>query len=158
VRVLAFDPGPQRTGWAVLERVDRRSRDVLVGVGCSDSAPHYLARVIEAHAPNLVAVETCAGFMAGRARFAPLMATAQVAGLILGLAHGRFETLAMVANAPGRGESWRLLLTGQARAGDDLVLAALRLRMPTLPRMNVHSRDALGLAIVALDMLMAGRQ
>jgi hypothetical protein len=151
VIVLAFDPGPHSTAFALVQG-DERQQQVVESGKVLSAAPELkalLVRVATRDARLLVAVETVAGYLAHPARAASLFETARVAGLILGLAHP-CPTFTLPANATGSADSWRLRLCRNPRAGDAQVRRALTDRRVRVRGLSTHERDAVGLGVVTL--------
>lgn len=145
--VLAFDPGPTSTGFAVVATVavGNVRRHTYVDGGQCSSTPEGFAAVLEAFPGVRVAIEQVAGYAYEQARSAQLIATARVGGLLEGLA--RSDGRAVQTIAAGQ---WRKSLCGRSSADDATIKRAVGVFVVGLPkRTNVHVRDALGLAVVA---------
>lgn len=151
---LGFDPGSTDCGFALASRQDAGRRELAyIAGGKVSSHPHALAAlpafdVLPKGAT--VAIETPKGGIYGKARGPALLETTRVAGDIAGMVRGRgYGVFALTAaearralcgRRPGRGGSF----------GDADVSRALRLLVPNLPRVSVHVRDALLVAVLSL--------
>jgi Holliday junction resolvasome RuvABC endonuclease subunit len=144
--VIAFDPGPTTCGLAVVQRTRGSARFIS-----ASNIPSTQAAVREALATSgasIVAVETPSGFIHQHARGAQLLATARIAGMIVGQAAALgLATLEMSA------QDWRRPFCGGGHRGvpgDAAVKAAIRVFVTDVPkRTNTHVRDAIALATVA---------
>lgn len=157
MRILGFDPGPTWVGWALID--------------CSNpSAPKWVragkvpalecARLLAEMAPgelDLVGVEvpSHASFPSGhgdpggvvkrlRSLSSELIATALIAGRIIGMAEGQYSTSAITAQV------WRQRLTSKVNASDATIKTTLAYVLRGMPtRSNAHERDAAGVALAA---------
>jgi Holliday junction resolvasome RuvABC endonuclease subunit len=144
VRILAFDPGPSTSGWALVGCYRIPRVDWVDGGTCL-STVSSVRELIAKYAPDLVAVERIEGISYDRKRDRKLFETSDAAGRMAAACEvSDVETVRLAA------ETWRHMLCGNGRMQDKQiarVLKTLTNRMPT--RSNVHIRDALGLAIAA---------
>jgi len=148
--VLGIDPGPTRSGWALLD-FTIPSSPVYFAAGLTES-PLGLFRELDdaGHGDRLrlVAVEQSRGRV-DPLRVAAVLLTVWTGGRFIGIAESR----SLEAVALGVTE-WRNALIGTPRRGDDIdenVAAFLRRFVRHWPaRSNVHVRDAAGVACVAV--------
>lgn len=154
MRALAFDPGPERVGYAVLELCGTRA--VVVASGLAPATASAVHNIVAAHCGALVAVESVGDYLAARPRARGLFATAHVAGMIRGVSYPA-PVVALPAHGTRGRPGWRDLLVGP-RANDAMVRAALAGELGSLPRQtSVHERDAMGLAQVVLLLARGGQ-
>jgi Holliday junction resolvasome RuvABC endonuclease subunit len=152
IRVLAFDPGAT-TGWALIE-LDRpleRARLCASGELRADQprgAREAVESVLTEAAADVVAVECTIGeSFGGRTNVSDLVACARLDGMLVGWAEAHGLQVVEVPAA-----SWRHALLRKPAARDREIQRALvfKLSNPPGPRKsNAHTRDAMGLAVVA---------
>lgn len=161
VNLLAIDPGEKEFGYAYVRREGARARYLSAGkwpatrdgfVRLLGDLSGFSAAGVPL-APNLtLVVETPDGFIHQPFRGPGLLRSARVAGGI--------EWFALGAGIPLHGmtaEQWRKPLTDNARASDAEIAAVVRANILGLPaQTNVHSRDALGLALVSVWCSLSG--
>lgn len=166
--LLAFDPGPTRSGWALV----RRGRGLLGKVefvrgGRMDSTPDMfttLLRDLREMSPGepvgTIAVERPEGYVYDPVRGAQVIATATIAGGIAWAASARGHQVVEVPAA-----RVRKTLLGRARLGfwqqkgdmDRAIKAVLPSFVSSLPaKASSHVRDALALA-VAVHWMTVGK-
>ena len=145
---LAFDPGPKTCGFALAKlKPEMRGRPMFIGGGKVDSDHETISICLRDHREvDIVAVETPAGYVHEHARGAQLLETRGEASMIAAIA--RVIGLLVVEMTAGE---WRRQLTGKSNASDAVIARACAMLASGLPkRSSVHTRDALGLAIVSL--------
>jgi Holliday junction resolvasome RuvABC endonuclease subunit len=146
-RVVAFDPGPTWTGFAVLDVIGNRPS--YVEAGRIESTVDAVCSVLVEHGAGHVAriaVEVVdARYGIAGPRGAALIDTNGIAvGIVWACRMLRYDVDPMPAPV------WRKALLGKATAGDDAVkLAVQRLVVGWPTRSNAHARDAAGLGVVA---------
>ncbi len=150
--IIAFDPGSEKTRYAVI--AGNRHMQYFVSSGTIENKPDEFCRIFSEFAHGY-AIETIGKYPPKPQVVMSLLQTAQVAGMLLGMAHAtKKPVFAMPANAPISKPSWRVLLCGArdgARADDEMVKAYLQMVLRDLPkRCNVHERDAAAIGTVAL--------
>ncbi|GEM48638.1 hypothetical protein [Deinococcus cellulosilyticus] len=149
--VEAYDPGPEKTAFAVLAAGARDALE-LVDTGVLPSWGSELQGRILGKEGGLIAIEGVANYLASKARASTLFKTCEVVGRLKALAEvAGFEPYVLPANAPFGKPHWRYNLTGREGAGDAAVKTALKLlfgKAALVGRTN-HELDALGLAVVA---------
>jgi crossover junction endodeoxyribonuclease RuvC len=151
VRVLGIDPGTRHLGWGVLERVGTRLDHVAHGVIDIDLSGTFsdrlveiddeLAKVIEAHAPGVAAVESL--FFAKDAQSAAK------------LGHARGVVLLRLARAGVTAHEYAPALVKRSVVGKGaadkkqvaMIITAI-LRLPAPPRSD--AADALAIALTHL--------
>ncbi len=142
-RILAFDPGSEASGWALVYAGAANEPARLVRAGIVKSQLGPVRELLEdAGELDLVAVEWVEGFAFGGGKgggvVAALVASAAVASL-LGHRVVRLPALA-----------WRQQVTGNPSASNALVKATLPLFFANMPKKsNDHVRDAMGCALAA---------
>jgi Holliday junction resolvasome RuvABC endonuclease subunit len=159
VWTLAWDPGPTKSAYALVEVAGRgeMARHRYHSCGMVESTASAMLEIVEGYAKqkmvDVVAIEhavhTHPSKTASRAalmgRAKQLMATTRIEGII--------ETLCVAKGLPVRplpATVWRRELTGRAQATDARVKEHVSMVVSRLPkRTNVHVRDAIGLAVVA---------
>jgi crossover junction endodeoxyribonuclease RuvC len=151
MRILAFDPGPTKTGFGVVDCEGLRFRYVAAGHVPSDVAT--LRALLLAHPLAAVAIEVIGGYVYEHKRGAMLLATKPVEERIARLmGDDRPAPLTLTASVVRRAA------IGRGSADDAAVAAVVRARLVGLPaRTNVHARDALLLAMVAAPRFLARR-
>jgi Holliday junction resolvasome RuvABC endonuclease subunit len=147
--LLAIDPGPASTGYALLSTEGPRTTHVRSGM---------IASTVEALASlgvatmGAVVIERPRGAIFQAFRAGPLLDTANVAGGISWVAQMlrvRVEELTA--------QEVRKLLCGKANAGNDDVEQAVRANVAQMPRQsNEHARDAIAVGLVGA-WILAGR-
>lgn len=140
---LGIDPGPQRCGWALLDRDPSRAPRFVDG---GWSTPREVLHQLE-HASR-VAVEWLAPGLFSRDRYEGLVATARVEGsLDWCLQHAGFCPVKLSAG------QWRADVVGRSSPSDDEIAQQIRRRVTGLPAMPkthaAHIFDALGVAYAA---------
>ena len=151
MRVLGVDPGSRHLGWGVLERVGTRLEHVADGVIDVDLSGTFsdrlvdiddeLAKVVEAHAPNVAAVESL--FFAKDAQSAAK------------LGHARGVVLLRLARAGVPAHEYAPALVKRSVVGKGaadkrqvaMIITAI-LRLPAPPRSD--AADALAIALTHL--------
>lgn len=144
MRWLGIDPGPQRCGWALLDRDPSRPPRYL------DGGWLPAAEVLrQAERAQCVAVEWLAPGLFSRDRYEGLVATARVEG-------GLDWSLRAAGIAPIRltAGQWRSDVVGRASPSDEEIEREIRRRVTglpaTLPKTQAaHLFDALGVAYAA---------
>lgn len=144
--VIGVDPGPKKCGWAVIwyERSAASTARYVTGGMVESHVNAFATTLFGANANAVVAVETPSGYVHEHARGAQLLATARVAGELVGVAkaNGRH----VIELSP---ETWRRALTGKTTASDATIKRAVGFHVTEMPkRSNSHTRDAIGVAIV----------
>jgi Holliday junction resolvasome RuvABC endonuclease subunit len=153
VRVLGVDPGPTRSGWALLSW-DVSGRPAYVASGELASRGDDARALLEKWEPEAVAIEKCSGIFRGAAGI-PLLETNWIGGMFAGLAISNGREVEEIKSA-----DWRLALTGKRGATDGRVEEVLRGHVEGMPaprQTNAHERDALGVACSALWRLRLRR-
>lgn len=163
--LLAIDPGSKESGWVLVKRETTRVRFVTSGtipstwrgVHTALRATDDLVGLATTHYLDAIAIEVAEGFIHQPFRGPHLLATAEMVGIITGLAEAismpviRF-TAAQVRKA----------LVGKATSPkkglmDKLIAEAVRANVIGFGDSNVHTRDAAALAIVANWQMVARR-
>ncbi len=147
-RILGIDPGLQRTGWGIIDQDGSRLIFVAAGVVASNAKAdtavrlHELAGglrgVIQAHAPQLAAVEetfvnknAASSLALGQARGIALLIPAEA-----GLAVHEFAA-----------NQIKKTVTGVGHAEKQQIQAMIKILLPTAPAVAVDAADALAAAI-----------
>lgn len=142
--ILGIDPGPTETAWAAVTFTGPRAHFVQGGMVPSSLVDLCSLTVQCAVDCGTIAVETPSGYVFQPARGPTLLATASVAGMVIGLAHA--------ANVPSvqlPAATVRKAICGKGSATDRQVEASLRGHVELPPRKtNAHVRDAIAVAIV----------
>jgi crossover junction endodeoxyribonuclease RuvC len=152
MRVLALDPGYDRLGVAIVERVD--GNDILNYSCCvetdrTQSFPerlyvlgNALSSLIETHAPDVVAVETL--FFNKNQKTA--IAVAEVRGMILYLA-----TTAKCAILEFGPQEVKVAVTGYGKSDKRAVFSMIKRLLPNAPVQALDDEyDAIALGLTAL--------
>ncbi len=152
MRVLACDPGYDRLGVAVLEKVN--GREVLIFSGCitsqkSAALPDRLAAIgnafsalIAEHTPDCVALETL--FFSKNAKTA--MAVAETRGILLYLA--RTHHCPVYEYSP---QEVKVAVTGYGKSDKESVTSMVKRLVPTLRDGALDDEyDAVAVALTAL--------
>ncbi len=149
MRVLALDPGPSRTGAALVELPPGASWPRVLRAGHLelDQALAWVAEAVQWQ--QRVAVEMIVGYAYQASRVAGLVETARVEGRLMEAARGGpHDCLAMPA------AEWREQLCGSRTASDDQVRVVVEGTARGIPKLGYRERphvyDAIGLGIVAL--------
>ncbi len=152
MRVLAFDPGYDRLGVAVLEKVS--GKETLLHSTCvtthkMDLMPDRLAMIgeavdllIQTHTPDIVALETL--FFNKNIKTA--IVVAEVRGIILYLArhHGR----AVMEFGP---QEIKIAVTGYGKSDKAAVISMVKRLIPSVPEKALDDEyDAIAVGITAL--------
>jgi Holliday junction resolvasome RuvABC endonuclease subunit len=149
--LLAIDPGPSRSYWALVE-VGARPR--YVDSGWCESTLEDVDRLFRSREVDHIALEQVAGYAYEAKRTAQLIATSRVEGMIGAGAYSFRVPLVEVAAS-----TWRKALCGKGNADGHAIARALATWVVGMPtRTNEHVRDALGLAVVACRPLVAEAQ
>lgn len=152
--ILAIDPGPSVCGWAVIH-VERGGMCSFSAAGMEDSGPGaFRAQLYSAaRVGALVAIEIPVAMHPRPgaspanlfARSKQLLATRDVATRLA--TEARHLALDVVELSAGQ---WRHALTRKNNASNALIKQAVSMLCKGLPRRtNAHTRDSVGLAIVA---------
>jgi hypothetical protein len=154
IRVLGIDPGPSKSGYALLD-FTIKTAPIWIEGGTSEDVGELLDLTFAPSPTMLVVVEQ------PRALHNPLanvqvVSTSWAGGEIYGYARAKgFNVLSVGVN------EWRIAFVGRSRAGDNVdhkVEAELRRRVRQMPnRSSSHSRDAGGVAVVGAEMWLSGR-
>lgn len=145
--VLGLDPGPRRSGWALLERDPAKPPRWI------DGGWHPIEEVlgVQLRRASLVAVEWLARGLFERVRHDALVETARVEGGV----EWYLRKVGVKYTKLTAGQ-WRGDVVGNASASTPEISAALRLRVRGIPSPPVltaesleHSLDALGVALAA---------
>lgn len=148
--VLALDPGPTRTGAALLE-LSPSGWPLVLRAGHLDRRELEVWLVEAQQLGRTVAVEQVQGYAYEASRVAQLVETARAEGWIDGRVRGASRLLWASA------AEWREQLCGSKVASDDqirLVVEGLACGLPHVgSRERPHVMDAVGLGIVALARL-----
>jgi len=153
--VLGIDPGPSKSGWALLD-FSIASAPVWFGGGIGENIGVILHTIgCQIGAPiDLVCVERPKALHNPMANV-PVIETAWAGGFIAGHVDARGWRVQEVGP-----HQWRVALVGQPRAGEDVdhkVAAFLKRFVRQFPgRSNVHMRDAAGVACVGYQMSRQG--
>jgi len=152
MRVLAFDPGYDRLGVAVMEK--RNGKEVLIHSECvtttrGDSMPERLLEIgsrietlLEAHTPNHVALETL--FFNKNQKTA--IAVAEVRGIILFLA--RKHSCSVTEFSP---QEIKVAVTGYGKSDKSAVTSMVKRLVPDVPTTALDDEyDAIAVGITAL--------
>jgi Holliday junction resolvasome RuvABC endonuclease subunit len=147
--VLGLDPGPAKTGWAIVNTEHRRPAFVEAGHDSND----YVCSRVALPVVDLVAIEwpgwtpipqRNAEPATVRAMARTLIETALAAGEFAGLAAGHHKRVERLSS-----QDVRRAIVGKRNAPDKAVKAALLMQVDGMPdRTNVHKRDAIAVAIV----------
>jgi len=157
MRVIGFDPGAH-LGWVALDvaRPGARAAWIAAGVLRGEARVRLALELYIEHQPDAVIVEAVEAVY-GRDRFGAGMASALLAAERLG---GRLYQLAEDHGIPAHtitAAQWRKAITGNGRATDEAIKAAILLRCAGWPkRSNAHERDAAGVAIVGAEQVILG--
>lgn len=150
MKVMGFDPGAN-TGVCLLE-AEPRGRFAWRHHGVyREEILDVLATLLEAHRPDLVAVETPEGYIHEHKRGRDLLAAAVLAGELAGRAHAMGYRVEKASP-----QLWRSMLCSDGSAKDPAIKAMVLVRAREVPRQtSSHARDA---ACVAMFCAMrAGR-
>lgn len=150
--VLAFDPGPSKSAYALVTGTSRARRVQCVEMGMISSDVETIERLFTRHdGTYVVAVEGPADYLHDRRLAQAVLKTRDKATLIATLAKvKKHPVVEMTCRA------WRMGLIGKGvhgTPGDKLVKHAIGLYFDGLPKRtktNVHVRDAMGLGCVVL--------
>ena len=145
--VVGTDPGTSSTGWARVTVEGGGRLPVVVtyvDAGNVESKPSTLAPLLRG--ADIVGVECLEGIAYPQRNagiVTHLIASAEVAGIILGIACARgMRTMRMPA------KTWRGLVCRKPNASDAVVKNVVLRIVRGLPKTtNVHQRDALGVAL-----------
>ena len=140
--ILGIDPAPRdgSLGWALLHA--ERGEPAVWQAGGTRPVAEARA-LLAAHPAATLAVETPSGYVWHYERGAALLATAEIAGFLQGLAAAEGR----ICVTPSA-QDWRRVVVGRAAATDDEVREAVRRHVRQLPtRTSVHVRDAAGCAL-----------
>lgn len=139
-----FDPGPKRSGWAVITPYPK---PVFLRGGLVASDSLALLKLLLAWGPSKISLELPGTYIAGYAKY-QISQTSLTGGVILGLACAL--EIPIVTFTATSENSWRERVCGDRRSGDAAVRAALDKQIAGLPpRSSVHVRDATGVALAA---------
>lgn len=170
---IAFDPSSTGYSFGVIRPDGNRYTIITSGTRTPATYAEARAHAHELHATYpgaLWAVETTAGFLSeariNRQRtknfdLTDLIQNATWGGYLIGCAPDPGAVITLPANAEGKRPSWRLYLTGYARADDKAVTHSLNYWLkgglpvrgrnahgqPVSYAINEHQRDAVGLAV-----------
>lgn len=147
--ILAFDPGSNETGFAVVDTRGGGGTPITVTYldsGNIASKPAEFSRLIRSEKPDIVAVENLAGFAyatKGPGIVAALISSAHAAGLVCAIAWAEgVELVEMTAT------QWRKIVLGNGSATDERIADVVPKLIHGWPkRSNKHTRDAAGLAV-----------
>lgn len=148
MRVLSFDPGSTKSGWAELDVADAFGPIVLryVAAGEVPSTRDAVRDLIVNSEAEIVAVEKLAGIAyqtKGAGIVSALIASSNVAGMIAALAYAEGR---QVVEMPA--VEWRRMVCGKPNASDKIIKDVIPRLVRMWPRRsNCHERDAAGLAI-----------
>lgn len=154
--ILAFDPGTNSTGWAVVDVRGGRSLSLPItttffDAGNIPSEPDAIEAVIGTTSGAIIAIEKLEGgafvnpSRGAQALVSNLLASSNVAGMIRGLAYAHRRTIVEMS-----AKAWRKLVCGNGSATDPMIKSAVMRLVHGLPtRTNVHIRDAVGLGLGA---------
>lgn len=151
-RVLGIDPGPTKSGFALLD-FTVKSAPIWIQAGTSEDVG-MLIDTYDAEPDMLIAIEQPRALHNPMANI-QVMRTAWVGGDVHGYARARgFNVVAVGVN------EWRIAFVGHSRRGDDVdhkVEAELRRHVREMPaRSSSHARDAAGVACIGARMWLAG--
>lgn len=141
---VGIDPGPKRSAFAAVQFDELSSFKVLDCDMFGIEKGRYIADGWDHE--TIVAIESVEGYAWKPERSAALIQTAFVAGNIEGKLSSRFRTVLISARR------WRHIVCGSPTASDDYVKRTLKAILGTLPKTNVHTRDAIGVAIAAAKL------
>jgi hypothetical protein len=142
--VIGFDPGVH-VGWAVVEVQRPPVRPHLVRTGVISGSASFSDYVLLMNAIDLVAIEQTSGiaFAGKKGIVANLLDCAAVHGGIARIAESLGKPIELV-----RAVDWRGSLLRKPNASDsDIAEWAKRNVLDMPPRTNVHTRDAIGVAV-----------
>lgn len=146
MKVLGVDPGPTRSGYAVVAW-EIAGKPAYVTSGDVESTGPAAVALLELLEHDLLAVETCAGVFRGAAGI-PLLETSFEGGVFAGIEYARGGAVEKVSSA-----DWRRALTSKRGCSDAEIERVLRGHVQDMPaprKTNAHERDAIGVACAAL--------
>lgn len=147
-RILGIDPGLQRTGWGIIDQDGTRLMFVAAGVVVSNpkdemaqrllQLAQQLREVIQAHAPQLAAVEET--FVNKNAASSLALGQARGIGLLVPAEAG-------IAVHEFAANQIKKTVTGVGHAEKQQIQAMIRILLPTAPAVAADAADALAVAI-----------
>ena len=140
--VVGIDPGPTKSAYAIVQ-FKGNTLDVLSSGFFSELSE----TIADAIYDGFFALETVEGYAWMPERSSALIQTSFVAGVIDG-------TLSTIGHRVVRlsARQWRKVICNDPAASDKIIKRILQARIPTLPRTNAHVRDAIGVALAAIEL------